>query len=261
VTADLPGNEGSEPRWGRWFRLVDANITRGVVVMSGVDGRPLLVLDRFGEGRVAQIMSDHVWLWSRGFEGGGPQAELLRRLAHWLMKEPDLEEEDLRATVHGGRLEVVRHSLSATTTPVEVTLPSGEVRSLALEDAGAGRWTGAMPADEIGLYKVGDGEHTAFAASGALNPVELADVRSTPEILAPLAAVTGGSVRRLADGGVPEIRKVRPGRETAGQSWIGLAARRDYLVTGVEQRPLVPALLALLLALGAVLLAWHREGR
>ncbi|MCI0430483.1 MAG: hypothetical protein L0210_08090, partial [Rhodospirillales bacterium] len=184
VTADLPGAGGDEPRWGRWFRLVDVGISRGLTVMSATEGRPLLVLDRYGEGRVAQILSDHVWLWSRGFEGGGPQAELLRRLAHWLMKEPDLEEEDLRAAVHDGKLEVTRRSLSEAPPEVRVTTPSGATRSLRLEPAGGGRWTGAMPADEIGLYRVDDDPLTAFAASGALNPLELADVRSTPEILA-----------------------------------------------------------------------------
>ena len=65
--------------------------------MSGDHGDPLLVLDRVGKGRVAQLLSDQMWFWARGFEGGGPQAELLRRLAYWLMKEPDLEENDLRA--------------------------------------------------------------------------------------------------------------------------------------------------------------------
>ena len=38
--------------------------------MTGV-GRPLLAVDRVGEGRVAQLMSDHIWLWARGFDGGG----------------------------------------------------------------------------------------------------------------------------------------------------------------------------------------------
>ena len=31
---------------------------------------------------------------------------MLRRVAHWLMKEPDLEEEDLRASVVDGRIEI-----------------------------------------------------------------------------------------------------------------------------------------------------------
>ena len=229
--------------------------------MSGTEGRPLLVLDRYGEGRVAQILSDQVWLWSRGFEGGGPQAELLRRLAHWLMKEPDLEEEDLRAAVHDGKLEITRRTLAEETPEVQVTTPSGAKRTLRLEKAGGGRWTAVIPADEVGLYRVDNDPLTAFAASGALNPIELSDVRSTPEILAPVAAETNGSIRRLRGEGVPEIRKVRPGRETSGKGWIGIAANRDYLVTGIDQVPLLPGFLALALLLGSALVAWYREGR
>ncbi len=261
VTADLPGSGGDEPQWGRWFRLVDVGVTRGLTVMSGTEGRPLLVLDRYGEGRVAQVLSDHVWLWSRGFEGGGPQAELLRRLAHWLMREPDLEEEDLRAAVHDGKLEITRRSLSEETPEVHITTPAGAARTLRLEPAGGGRWTAVIPAEEVGLYRVDDDPLTAFAASGALNPVELADVRSTPEILAPVAAETGGTVRRLTDEGVPEVRKVRPGREASGNGWIGIAANRDYLVTGIDQVPLLPGFVALALLLGTALTAWYREGR
>ena len=260
VTADLAPVEGP-PQWGRWFRTVDTVVRRGVTVMVGADERPLLVLDRFGEGRVAQLMSDQIWLWGRGFEGGGPQAELLRRIAHWLMKEPELEEEDLRATIVEGRLEVTRRSLGLERPTVEVTLPSGETRRLALEDAGQGRWTGLLAAGEIGLYRVSDGTRTAFAARGSLNPREFADLRATPDLMAPLVEASGGAIHRIAESGIPELRLIRPGRDTAGRNWIGLRHNNDHIVTGVERIPVLPAALTLLLVLGATMLAWWREGR
>ncbi len=268
VTSDLspPGPSAADgaappPSWGRWFRTVDTVVRRGTIVMTGADQRPLLVLDHFGEGRVAQLLSDQIWLWGRGFEGGGPQADLLRRIAHWAMKEPELEEEDLRATVVEGRLEVTRRSLSEAPAEVEVTLPSGDTRRLALEDAGQGRWTGVLAADQLGLYRVGDGTQTAFAARGALNPLEFADLRSTPDLMAPIVEATGGAIHRLAEAGVPDIRLVRPGRDTAGRGWIALRHNGDYVVSGVERLSLLPPALVLLLGLGAAMLAWWREGR
>ncbi|MDJ0982645.1 MAG: hypothetical protein QNI94_13540, partial [Kiloniellales bacterium] len=172
VTADLPGAgdmaAGEDPSWGRWFRQIEVTPQRGVVAMSGVGDRPLLILDRFGEGRVGQLMSDHIWLWARGFEGGGPQAELMRRTAHWLMKEPDLEEEDLRASITDGRLQIERRSLSPEAVSVEITAPSGEISELLLQPRDDGRATAAAPAGELGLYRVTDGQHTALAASGAV---------------------------------------------------------------------------------------------
>jgi hypothetical protein len=93
VTRDLPGGGIEPPGWGRWFRTVGVRDTTGDEVMRGADGQPLLVLNRYGEGRVAMLLSDHGWLWARGFEGGGPHVALYRRIAHWLMQEPSLEEE------------------------------------------------------------------------------------------------------------------------------------------------------------------------
>lgn len=263
VTAGLSGGESSEeePTWGRWFRHVDGDARQGAVVMSGVRQRPLLILDRVGEGRVAQFMSDHMWLWSRGFEGGGPQNELLRRIAHWLMKEPDLEEEDLRAAVVAGRLEIQRRSLSESHPDVEVTLPSGESVTLPLQLGAPGRASASIAAEEPGLYRVSDGTRTALAAAGALNPREFEDARSSAEPLAPLVEASDGGALRLAETPTPRLRKVSEGRDRHGDDWLGLVARDEYLVTGVSQTPLLPAYLLLLLTLGAGLLAWHREGR
>jgi len=263
VTADLPGGgaAGREPTWGRWFRQIDAIPRQGTAVLSGIGERPLLVLNRAGKGRTAEILSDEIWLWSRGYEGGGPQAELLRRVAHWLMKEPDLEEEDLRANVVEGRLDVLRRSLSAKPVPVEVTMPSGKKATVTLADQGDGRQIGSLPVTETGLYRLSDGTHLAFAASGALNPLEIADLRSTPEKMQPLVNATGGRIFRLAGGRMPEVRMVPPGHVAGGANWLGLVGGADYVVTGIRQMSLVPALGGLLLGLGALMLAWRREGR
>jgi hypothetical protein len=262
VTDGLPGTgpRGGEPSWGRWFRQVDARVHRGVTVMTGDRGDPLLVLDRVGKGRVAQLLSDEMWFWARGFEGGGPQAELLRRLAYWLMKEPDLEENDLRATVDGDRLVVTRQSLEPDDHPVTVTSPDGSSRSLKLTPEHGGRSSGSLTIDQMGLYRVTDGSRTALAAAGPLNPIEFADVRTTPAKLAPVAAATGGGIFWVGSGKVPEIRRVSPDRAAAGKNWMGFRANGDYTVTGLSETPLLPAVAALLLIVGGLLAAWRREG-
>ncbi len=262
VTAELRPEDPPDapPTWGRWVRQRDGHTKSGAVIMSGIDDRPLLVLDRVGEGRVAQFMSDHMWLWSRGFEGGGPQAELLRRIAHWLMREPDLEEEDLRATVTGGRLEIMRRSLAIEHPDAEVTLPSGERRKVPLEPGRGGRAGASIAVNESGLYRVSDGTRTALAAAGPLNPREFEDVRASDAVLRPLIEASGGTVVHLASDGLPSLRKVSPRRDRHGRGWIGIIETGGYVVTGVEQTPLLPALALLVLVLGAALTAWYREG-
>jgi predicted Rdx family selenoprotein len=266
VTAALPGIGGDHP-WGRWFRQIEVAPKGGQVLMTGIDDRPLLILDRTGEGRVAQIMSDQIWLWGRGYDGGGPQAELLRRVAHWLMKEPELEENDLKAEIHGGRLEITRRSLEPNDSPIKVVSPSGKETSVQPTETAPGRATATLPVDEIGLYRISDARHSTLAASGALNPIEMADVRATDERLMPVVAKTGGGVSWLSDQPLPEFREVRPGRTMAGrnrlsdQSWFGLRINGDYVVTGIREIPLLPGLLVLVAALGLLVAAWRRESK
>jgi len=263
VSANLPqaGDPGKDPDWGRWFRLVTSRTERGNAVLSGADERPLLILDRVGDGRVAQLMSDHLWLWNRGIDGGGPQPELVRRTAHWLMKEPDLEEEALRASSVGGRIEVIRRTLAATFPAVTMTAPDGSTRTVELRQTGPGRGLGVIDVDKPGLYRFDDGTLKTVAAVGNPDPLEFADVRATDQKLKPLVEATGGTTIWLADQGDPDIRSVRPGRAAGGADWVGLRRNEGYTVAGINQLPLLPGILvaaAFLLVLGT---AWWREGR
>ena len=262
VTRELPGRnvDKAAPTWGRWFRVIAANKVAGQTVMASAAGQPLLVLDQVGKGRVAELMSDQTWLWARGFEGGGPQAELLRRLAHWLMKEPELEAESLAITIIGNDVRVTRRTMSDQTPPVSLTLPSGRQLALPLTRAEPGIWRATTKAGELGLYRATDGILSAVTAAGPLNPKEVADMRASAEVLQPVADSSGGSVKWLEDG-VPEVRRVSSGDSASGSGWMGLRNNGAYRVTALEQQKLLPQWLALLLIVGALLLAWRLEGR
>lgn len=260
VTASLPGG-GDKPSWGRWLRVISADALGGTEVMTGAQGRPLLVLDHVGDGRVAQLLSDTVWLWDRGYEGGGPQAELLRRLAHWLMKEPSLEEEMLTAELRESTLQIVRRSLTPGPVTVRVSLPDDSVRELTLEDQGDGRATAGLPVKQSGLYRISDGTRTAIAAVGSLNPVEMSDLIATDRRVAPVVQASGGGIHWLAEGGMPDFRRVDRGDAAVGRGWFGLQANREHLVTAIRDVPLMPGVLLLLLSLGGLVIAWWREGR
>ena len=260
VTAGLSRSKDGKPQWGRWFRQIDAAPRSGQILMRGLDGKPLLLLEREGKGRGAQLLTDHIWLWARGFEGGGPQAELLRRLAHWLMKEPDLEEEGLKAEIRDGRLQVERRSLDDKQVQVTVSMPGGETRTLELDEGGDGTGRAAMAITVPGLYRVSDGVRTALATLGALNPLEFRDLRASADKVKTVVKASGGGIHWITRG-MPEIRRSRPGRDTAGQGWIGLVANRSFVVSGIAQVPLLPGWLVMVLVLGGLMAAWHREGR
>ena len=265
VTRALPGSSSEPPAWSRWFRLVDASVRNGETLMTGVDDKPLLVLSREGEGRVAVLLSDHVWLWARGYEGGGPHVDLLRRLAHWLMKEPDLEEEALRLTARGTEVVAERQTIGEAVGSLTLTLPDGETRTLAPTEVSPGLWRATAPAPDLGLYSVDDGTRKALVHVGPPNPREFTDVLSTTGPLAPIAAATGGSVRRLAgaDGGVivPRVVPMRRATSFAGDGWIGFRTTEASLLRGIDRYPLFHGLLGLALLLGGLSFLWYREGR
>ncbi len=264
VTRGLEGSETDPPHWSNWFRLVDIKRTTGSNVMQGPDGKPLLVLSREGEGRVALLLSDHIWLWARGYEGGGPHLDLLRRLSHWLMKQPDLEEEALRLIVSGRDITVQRQTMADSVNQITLTSPTGAQRTLNLTNVEPGLWRTTLTADELGLWRATDGKLTALANVGPANPREFAEVTSTTDVLGKLASATGGDARRLDSGSglaVPRTVGVRSSTTFKGDDWIGMKMRDVTVVRGIGVLPIFAGLIGLLLLVGSLALTWAREGR
>lgn len=261
VTRDLDGWNIDKPEWSRWFRSVGVNEIGGESVMENENGEPILMLQRHDEGRVALFLSDHVWLWSRGFEGGGPHVQLLRRLAHWLMKEPELEEERLTAQASGKVLTLTRQTLGEKPEDVVITSPSGESQTLEFEEAGTGIWKAEMQVEEIGLYRTTNGEFTALAQVGPANPRELAAVVSTTELLSPIVEATSGSIGRIEDKGIPRLIQIGQNATTSGRGWAGLVNSNASVLNGVFRIPLFTGLIGLALLLLGFATMWFREGR
>jgi hypothetical protein len=264
VTRGLEGANSNPPHWSQWFRLVNIKRTTGTSVMQGPDGKPLLVLAREGEGRVALLLSDHIWLWARGYEGGGPHLDLLRRLSHWLMKQPDLEEEALRLIVKGHDITVQRQTMADSVSDVTLTSPTGKSRTLTLQPVAPGVWRSEVTANELGLWRATDGKLTALANVGPANPREFAQVTSTTEVLRALSNATGGDARRLMDGNtldVPRVVPVRTSTTFKGDDWIGLKMRDVSVVRGIGVLPIFAGLIGLLLLIGSLAATWAREGR
>ncbi len=256
VTQGLPAPEG----WGRWLRQIEVTPASGDVVMQGTEERPLLVLDRVGEGRIALLASDQAWLWSRGYEGGGPQLELLRRLSHWMMEEPELEEEALTAEATGQRMRIARRTLGDEVGAVTITTPSGEEETIDLEKVSPGRFEALYEGPEIGLYRLEQGDQTAVIGLGPAAPREFVQTIASGAALEPAIDAVRGGIMRLEEG-VPAIRTVREGRPAAGRGWVGITPREAYQTLDVRQMPLLPAWAVLLLASALIVGAWLREGR
>ena len=259
VTANLMPDDGQSD-WGSWMRQIEVVPTKGQVVMTGAEGAPLLILDRVGRGRVALLTSDHAWLWSREFEGGGPQLELLRRLAHWMMKEPELEEEVLFGVPETGGIRILRRSLLKSAAPVTIISPTNQEFKIDLEETQPGQFEAFLDSTEIGLFHLIDGEQKAVVGVGAASPREFIETIATDGILAPLLEVGRGGASALSNN-LPALRLVRSGRPASGRGWLGLTPRDSYRTNGVRQQALLPPWLVLMISTLLIISGWLREGR
>ena len=254
--------------WGRWFRLVESRPQPGAqVLMHGPRNRPLLAVMRHDEGRVAALMSDHLWLWARKYDGGGPHVELMRRLAHWLMKEPELEEEQLTGAQVGTALLIRRQTLAEKAPGLRVRMPDGSERRPAWTRTGPGRFEARIENAPAGLYRLKSGKLERMAAVGAADVMEYRTLVASEKVLKPLAHLTGGAVRWISTGAgegdvrVPRLVKVARGMPAHGGGWLGLIRARASETLEITHAPLFSgwvALALLLLLLGA---AWRLEGR
>ena len=276
VTVGLAGGAGDNPAWGRWFRQAEVQPTRGRTIMEGAEKAPLLVVDRKGKGRVALLTSDQAWLWARGYEGGGPHSDMLRRLSHWLMKEPELEEERLIASAHGMKLTLERRTMGDKVPPVKLSAPGGENSELSLSLAAPGVWRTTVDVKLPGLYKAqsanGTETLTAVAHAGTLDAREMSEVVATDTKMKPLVEATGGGMFWTRSGGllssasatavdVPRISMLSGAKVLAGSGWLGLKDRQAFVTKGVKLTPMFTGLMALAAIIALMTLAWWREGK
>ncbi len=271
VTHNLPKANGKKPNsiatWGQWFRLVEAQVNEGETLMTGTQKHPLLVLNRLGEGRIALLLSDHAWLWARSFDGGGPYTTLLRRLSHWLMKEPDLEEESLTAIGDGRKLILTRRSMQEKVAPLSLTKPDGSIIKVEPKQTSPGTWQAVLPNQSLGIHRVKSGKLNALAFIGFASQREMENIVTTKKIMGPLAkqAKSGlfwtGAKSNEETVNLPKISLLSRSKQFAGSDWMSLKDRQAYIVKGVRLIPLFTGLAALgifLLVLGSM---WWREGR
>ena len=265
VTANLQEINGDkiENNWGSWFRMVEGLAVDGDVLLEGPENRPLLVLNRIGQGRVAQILSDQSWVWTRSDSNKGPQADLLRRLVHWLMKEPDLEENELSAKFENNTLIIRKNSLIPDLNSVKIISPSNETEIIDLEDIGSGQQVAKIPEPEPGIWKLSSGNSNISVIIGNYNSAEFNDVRATDKSIELLAESTLGSIKWINTerNTSLKINHIEKNKITNNNKNIKLYKNEQFFVQSMDQIPLAPWYLALLLSILLLFLSWYRESR
>ncbi len=263
VTRDLVW-DGKAQNWGPWFRQTRVTLKSGSVLMSGIQNTPLLLLDRVGKGRVAQFSSDNIWLWAKGYKNGGPHAELSRRIIHWLMKEPELDEKAMSVAVHGNNITIRMQNYEREESHVQMVNPDGHSENIALSDNGTGWFEKKIVATQNGIYSFENAEGVKkFAVIGSLNPPEMRNVLSTETVLKNVVEHSRGKIIWLSKHAEPSIRIMAGGANTryGGRNWIGLRQNNDYEVTSARDIALFTPWSSVLFLVAFLALIWWFEGR
>ena len=257
VTANLKDNISNN--WGPWYRMVEGITIAGDVLLEGPEARPLLVLNRVGQGRVAQILSDQSWVWTKPGSNKGPQADLLRRLVHWLMKEPELEENELSARIDNNTILITKNSLTLDNKPIISISPDNTKKEIILEDIGKGKQIGKILSPQEGTWKFSSGNSKITLIVGNSNASEYLDVRTTDNIVEPIVEFTSGSINWVNNENLPKIRHLPKSKLVENNDHIKLVKNEKYFVKSLQQSTLTPWYLILVLSLFLLFLAWYRE--
>jgi hypothetical protein len=228
-----------------WYRMEAATPTQGNVLMTGADNLPLLVLADAGKGRTGILLSDQFWLWTRGGSHDGPALPLLRRIVHWLLREPALETESFTASVTNNRLIINRQTLSSNAPgAATVTAPDGTRTILTLTQTAPGHFTASLNTKPTqAVWKITEGNLTAYAADTQSNAEEYQDL-----------AATGAKLRGIAR------NIIWLGANPAPRLEPLLSPCHAVQITGTRSLPLLPTLPTLLVSLVLITAAWWREG-
>jgi hypothetical protein len=261
VTANLKDDQ-EQTDWGPWYRMVEGLTISGDVLLEGPENRPLLILNRIGQGRVAQILSDQSWVWSRSEKNKGPQADLLRRLVHWLMKEPELEENELSAKVENNTILITRNSLVLNNKPISLISPSNKKMEVFLEELGNGKQIGKILSPEQGIWKLSSGSSSISIIVGNYNSSEYLDVRSTEQIIQPIVDKNMGSINWInSQNNIPDIKHLNKSQFQNESKNIQLIKNEKYFIKNLRQTSITPWYFILILSIIIIFSAWYRESR
>ena len=261
VTANLK-DDNNQNDWGPWYRMVEGLTISGDVLLEGPENRPLLILNRIGQGRVAQILSDQSWVWSRSENNKGPQADLLRRLVHWLMKEPELEENELSAKVEKDTILITRNSLALNSKPVSLISPSNNKMEIYLDELGNGKQIGKVLSPEQGIWKLSSGKSSISIIVGNSNSSEYLDVRTTDLIIKPVVDQNMGSITWLnSQNNFPNINHLPRSQMKTESKNIQLIKNKKYFIKNLKQTSITPWYILLILSIVLIFLSWYRESR
>jgi hypothetical protein len=221
--------EESQKKWAQLPALASVAAAGGprpgaqVLAVTGGSGglRPLLVTQRYGQGRSMVFAGEAAWRWRMLLPASDTTYELVwRQLARWVAGgATDRIEIPPSAIALPGTTEtirvLVRDEEFKPVANAEVTIrvtPPGEAERVvpaALSDPGEGRYAASVRFDQAGVYKVAADVRRGSETLGTVSrpmlvggvDIELAEPVVNEAVLRRIAETTGGRYLRAKEAG------------------------------------------------------------
>lgn len=258
VTSVITNNKET---WGDWLEMMPVTAKKGETIMRGADNMPLLILSREGKGRVAQIASDQIWLWARGYQGGGPIVDLLKRTAHWLMKETELDERALAIDSTDAGVTLRKRNAGNGNAGTTLTGPDGKTIALAFKESNNGWLSADLNALPDGIYRIKDRDQIKIVKMGKPLTPEFSELVAEEGKLKPIAQKSGGNVIWLESNPDPDIKMMRASRRYGSANMIGLKDNNASQLLSSVAKDFPPTWAGLSLTLLSLIFLWWGEGR
>jgi uncharacterized membrane protein len=265
ITRGIDNGLFTGENWAEWLRQIDvtSNPASGEkVLMSGIDDRPLLLIGEKDNGRIIHLTSDQIWLWARQYQQGGPYIDLMRKMIHWLLKEPSLEEGQIELSLDQDEIAVARYINPAGET-LKYTDPDGIEKPLPLKQGRDKIFHARIDASKQGLYSFSAGKNTAYIIAGAYDTLEQTNLIRSTEIIQPALSQTGGGsfeADKLSD----TQFKVKKGTSAARFSSPRTMAFKESKyaeISKIDFTPTLPLWFYLLIFAALNVYIWQRESK
>jgi uncharacterized membrane protein len=223
-------SDESQKRWGKLPPLAAVATAGGprpgaqVLAVTGAGNalRPLLVTQRYGQGRSMVFTGEATWRWRMMLPASDPTYELVwRQLARWVAGgAPERIEIPPASVALPGTTESVPvlvrdeefRPVANAQVSIRFTAPGGEERTIsaALSDPAAGRYTASVRFDQPGVYRVTADVRRGSESLGSVSrpmlvggvDVELAEPRLNEAVLQRIAGTADGRYVTLAEAGI-----------------------------------------------------------
>lgn len=252
--------------YGSWYEMNDVLIDNKEtsVLLKGLKDKPLLSIKKIDKGRISQIYSHNIWIWKNNILNPGPYRELIKNLAHWLMKEPELEEDELKVSIKGKKVFIKKTIFKENdikNSSVFIYGPQNNKEKLILNKKSENTFSNTYEIKKEGIYLVMDNSQVQLVETNNYSIHELENLDINYDFLdatQPISLIS--KVIKTSNGTDIKYRVVEDYTvDKLSTDKVLLPKNLSYQVNEIIENKLFNVPLFLVFIIGLFFASWKRE--